>query len=277
METWPPLRYARLDPFKCRGPAVVTRTEGTALDTLSRLVLAQRRLSRAGRADQASLLAELRPYLPFDSAWWGLHSGLVLHGTHGESLAPTFGSEWETVKEQDVIARALVARPGAAFVFGPDAFEEVPAFGAFLASHGVRHVLGVSAVQSGIGLSAFLSLYRREAPFERIEAQLFQAAFPHMMESLRHGWQLLRDSEVPTSAAAGCRALVDGTGLILSADDSFGKAIARRWPDWCGPRLPEALIAMLGRAGRLALGEVWATLVSDRRSRRRAFGVGAVR
>lgn len=223
------------------------RFSGVALDL--------HRAAQAGGADQQQLLNIARRAVGFDSAWWGLNSGLQLHTTHADNLPPTYTAEWEARKHQDPIAPRVIDAPERAHLMGPEQLSAAPEFAAFLRGHGIRHILCILCRQERLGLSAFLSLYRRDIGFAAQDGELLTALFPHMMDALGKSWRAAREGAAAGGAKTGLRALCQPDGLILSASNGFDDVLVERWPDWTGPFLPAELVAGFARPGWRRLGQ----------------------
>ena len=193
---------------------------------------------------QVEALGLLSQTLPFDSAWWGLASGLNIHTEIRFNLPVSYGDDWETVKFVDPIAAKTIETPFTTCRFNANDLLDFPALQTRLKKYGIRHVLCTRIEEEALGLHAFLSLYRSDPPFSDAETILKQTVMPHLIHALHLSWRkhletALLDASVNNELISN--AVVDKTGQILSADDLFARFITLEWPHWRGPTLPESL------------------------------------
>lgn len=193
------------------------------------------------------LLAEK---LPFDSAWWGLASGLNIHTELTHNLPDTYREAWETVKANDPIATATSENPFLTACFNEKDLQDSPDLQATLGEFGIRHVLCTQTQEPELGLFAFLSLYRSGPAFTERERLIKQTLMPHLIHALHLSWRkhllsALYKSVDESQLAAS--AVVDASGLIYSAEDLFARFMLIEWPRWTGPMLPEELCKALHR------------------------------
>lgn len=138
---------------------------------------------------QDAALKLLSGTLQFDSAWWGLVSGLNIHTEITFNLPPSYRADWENVKSLDPIAVATQAHPFITFRINSDALGDYPELQEMLARHAIRHVLSTQTKESALGLEAFISIYRNDPPFTEAERLLKQAIMPHMIYALHQSWR----------------------------------------------------------------------------------------
>ena len=204
-------------------------------------------------AFQPAALAAAGALLPHDASWWGLSSGLEIHTQHVTGLDPGFRDAWDPIKDHDGIAQAVFEDPGRTVHFGPGELSRWPRLALFLAGYDIRHVLCTVLVEPSLGLTAFLSLYRRNRPFSEADRQLKQVVFPHLCHALNQSWQRALTLVGPANGRDGARrlrAVCDPDGLVFTADTGFAALLRAEFSDWVGPLLPRALVEALRRAPR---------------------------
>ena len=216
------------------------------LEMIGRLLLAVHKLPQVTdfARFQVEALGLLSRTLPFDSAWWGLASGLNIHTEIKFNLPVTYGDDWETVKFADPIAAKTIATPFTTCRFNANDLLDVPALQTKLKKYDIHHVLCTRVEEEALGLHAFLSIYRSDPPFSDAEMILKQTVMPHLIHALHLSWRKHLETALLDASANNelvSNAVVDKTGQILSADDLFARFIALEWPHWRGPTLPESL------------------------------------
>lgn len=229
------------------------------LDAVGELLLALHKLPQQVEfiSFQEQALALLSKTLPFDSAWWGLVSGLNIHTDIKYRLPPTYHEDWEKVKVEDPIATRTIETPFSTVRFNEQNLSLYPILQAMLARYGIRHVLCTHTAEPSLGLNAFLSIYRSDAPFTEEERVLKQMVMPHMIHALHLSWRKHLESALLDASWEDqlvANAICDESGLILSAEGLFGRFMSMEWPRWHGPMLQEGLLANL-RTGRSFQGK----------------------
>lgn len=224
------------------------------LDALGGLLLALHKLPHQVEfaAFQERALAVLANTLPFDSAWWGLVSGLNLHTEIKFRLPTTYHEDWEKVKIGDPIATQAIENPFLTARFNEPELSHHPELQAMLAKYNIRHVLCTHAPETSLGLHVFLSIYRAGTAFTEAERKLKQIVMPHMNHALHLSWRKHLESALLDASGEDqlvANAVCDKSGLILSAEELFARFMSIEWQRWRGPMLPEGLLAHL-RAGR---------------------------
>lgn len=198
---------------------------------------------------QKEALELLARAMQFDAAWWGLMSGLDVHTEYLHNISKDFSSSWEALKDSDPIAAEAGRKPSLTVYFDGKAIAKHPALMRLLEHHDVRHVLCTHQYDKKLNLHAFLSLYRASKEFTETERMLKQVVMPHLIHALHLSWRkhleriIIEGRETRFVLA---NAVVDRRGLILSAEDYFGRLMSFEWPRWSGPMLPAELIKSLG-------------------------------
>lgn len=224
------------------------------LEAMGQLLLALHKLpQQVGFTEfQDAALTLLAKTLHFDSAWWGLVSGLNIHTEIRFNLPDTYRDDWEQVKNLDPIAVATSTRPFVTFRINEDGLSGYPELQQMLRPYGIHHVLSTQTREADLGLQAFISVYRKDPPFSEADRLLKQAVMPHLIHALHLSWRKhletsLFDISGPSPLAAS--AITDATGLIFSAEELFARFMTVEWPRWRGPILPEPLLHHLKGGG----------------------------
>jgi DNA-binding NarL/FixJ family response regulator len=202
---------------------------------------------------QDAALRAVQGVLSFDAAWWGLITGLDIHSATRFGLPEGYKRHWDNVRERDPIASAALGAPFATVRFNQQDLAPYPEISRFLGIYGIRHVLCTTTRQRDLGLYAFLSLYRKEDPFNEEERMVKQVMVPHLLHALGQSWRRSLEQnlqslhgQVNIRAAAIC----DRRGLVLSSDLALSDVLRREWPSWQGPRLPKTLEDALSQNDR---------------------------
>jgi len=205
---------------------------------------------------QDEALKRVKMVVEFDAAWWGLVAGFDIHSAARFGLPEGYRRTWEhSVRDQDPIAAAALAKPFKTVIFNQDRLQDHELITRFLSSYGIQHVLCTTTRQPNLGLYAFLSLYRSEAPFSERDRDLKQAITPHLMQALGQSWRdNLQNSLGSLDGQPSCRAaaVCDFGGLILSSEARFDDVLRREWPTWKGPRIPQHIAELLDRTTEYA-------------------------
>lgn len=186
----------------------------------------------------------------FESACWGIgtHVPAVTHAVHLRGVSPALLIAYEDgVVELDYVRAAAAAEPGVTINDYdirdgfPQAADLVDA--RISAPFGLEQALATSLPhEASSGLQHLILLWRsgRRDQFSEADRQCKQRCAPHLVAGFRVAQRL----HLATTAAADDvrgHALVDGFGVLHSFDDRFVRLLRRQWPDWGGPRLPDAI------------------------------------
>ena len=125
-----------------------------------------------------------------------------------------------------------------------------PRMRSFLGRHRLEHALTTTSAADGTpGPTDVVTLFRleREPRFDDAEATAMETLMPHLRDVLRES--RLRDlARACRSSSAFERfgvAVVGADFKVCEAQAEFGELMAREWPWWHGPTLPEELEASL--------------------------------
>lgn len=189
----------------------------------------------------------------FDSAWWGMASQppvgeLQINASLPYRLPDFYPALWDTIKEEDTIADAVMAQPGTTVNFGRKALYASPGLASLMARFGICSCLCTVTLLPELNLMAFLSVYRTEgkSAFSEHERRTMQLLMPHLTSALSSNW-LLHLERVQSSRQHGraCLGVADKRGMLYVADQALSAALRREWPQWSGPLLPDRLIERL--------------------------------
>jgi DNA-binding CsgD family transcriptional regulator len=228
--------------------------------------------ARSTEADAAGFstfaLDGMRALLDADKAWWGVISiseaGPLLQSSFLCGLPSTFEAVWETVKQDDDIAKLIAQTKNQTVSLESKAIP---------ATHGLRRLADGFDVSQTISISVdlpdqrafmFVSLYRghERRVFTPEEQSINELLIPHLHAAWR---QNLRERLRPSGAAAGTevyRAFVDRQGKAVQYEDGFAAAVICHWPSWRGALLPlvlrEAIEGASAAPGRWIGRGAWA-------------------
>ena len=206
--------------------------------------------------------------LDADKAWWGVISvseaGPLLQSSFLCGLPPTYVSVWETVKQDDDIAKIIARTKNQTVSLESKAIP---------ATNGLRQLADGFDVSQTISISVdlpdqrafmFVSLYRghERRVFTAEEQSINQLLIPH----LHAAWRLnLRERLRPGGDPGGAqiyRAFVDRQGKSVQHEDGFAAAVNHHWPSWRGALLPlvlrEAIEGASAAPGRWVGRGAWA-------------------
>lgn len=199
----------------------------------------------------------------FDSAWWGMASRDVMAtGLHGVSLKPgqdidvhmslpyrlpaSYPKLWNDIKDDDIIAQAVMSAPGTTVSFARKQLYASPGLASLLARFGIVHCMCTVTLLPELNLMCFLSLYRLEGKpaFTENERRYKQLLMPHLTSALHGNWMLHLErarSAHGKPAANRSLAVVDRRGMLHVGDYGLSDMMRTEWPNWSGPLLPDVL------------------------------------
>jgi DNA-binding CsgD family transcriptional regulator len=226
------------------------------VNTASKMALDvwQQRCAESEKAFHERVFDVLSDHVPFDAVTWCYvrlsEDGRTLkpHTTFLRGVPDNTPAHYLRLRARDTIMEECLAKPGTACLHDGDqpVCRLEPELEHFYREHGIHHLCRVAQVHELTGLRVILSLSRGlgKVPFRNLDGLLVEAVLPHLISALdddrRH--RLMRLAGFP--GRSGGAALVDGFGLIHLADESFLELVKTQWPEWFGPKLPDALIAM---------------------------------
>lgn len=192
-------------------------------------------------------LEQVRPLIPFDSAWWGNAAvePMKIHWIHLHNCDPSIREVYPPYIAQDFFRAALMANPGKTVNMADLTTREDFVRTALYRECGKRfHIewsLGTLLIDPESSLQEFLTLWRHDGdkPFNEDERQIKQLLMPHLAEALR-GVRLrhfLRGLDTRGKAWA----LTDDHGYIREASPGFIAVLRDHWTKWRGNLLPESV------------------------------------
>lgn len=222
---------------------------GEALLALYRLV---RGIPPEKFRDEA--LEAIKPFLPFERAQWGtfIHAGndWVVHSYHPHGMPYEKHLEWQRLRQYDQVAQRISARPG--HTVSVDVLRQKleihPDMLAHIRKWGLERTLSTVWRDPHVQIWVAIGVHRGAdgAPFSERERKLMQELVPHLIEAWNANAILYTDRSATSEREASLRrALVDREGLIYSIENGFAVLLRTEFPEWQGPRLPEALTASL--------------------------------
>lgn len=247
-----------------RPPTAATSRPTMNTETFGKTLLELYRLAHLAPMQQFQRLAldAISARFDFDSAWWGMASQppggeLEIHASLPYRLPQFYPTLWDDIKEDDLIADAVMTQPGMTVNFGRKALNASPGLASLMARFGITSCLCTVTLLPNLNLMAFLSVYRVEGKpaFTEHERRTMQLLMPHLTSALSSNWLLhlerVRSNRHSARASLG---VVDQRGMLYVADQSLTAALRMEWPQWSGPLLPDALIKHL-QAGTAYQGQ----------------------
>ncbi|HZM35257.1 MAG TPA: LuxR C-terminal-related transcriptional regulator [Burkholderiales bacterium] len=229
-----------------------------AIDQTSRLLLELYRSARGSPIPefQERALHLFKSLCRFHSAIWGVgevspDAGLAIHSVHLYNLSHEFFTEYEGVKEHDLVAFEAARRIGEVCNFNardlmPEArYVEVARLDK---RWGMQNLLvGTVLDHQPPGSLSFISLYRAKDQdrYTEDDRRCGEMFVPHLLEAGTINRLLWVNQLTSASAARGVRALASASGQLETRDPEFLDTLRKEWPDWSPPILPRMLIEAL--------------------------------
>lgn len=229
-------------------------------------IYALSRSTEVGGFQQAAL-QRVADDLPFRSAWWGIvraqpGGGFDLHSSFRYALPEHFVTSWKSIVQEDEVARAVTARPGATMRFSGAELGRTRGLTLMAERFQFTSVLSTVIADRRLGVATFLSLYRSplDPPFGEAERGFKELLMPHLTAAWHGNWlqHFDRLRSIDTHGG-GCLGLADRHGILHVSDTGFADLIRREWAAWNGPTLPPAVLATATTEGafqgrRLSVG-----------------------
>ena len=225
-----------------------------SFDPVSSLLLGIYRAAHELPLDQFqdAVLKQLKPYLKFDSGFWGtvVYEGdsAVVHSHHLMEQPKDIIEDWQQVSHEDVIAQAVAANPSRTFnAHAPTLLRDRgrSAIRNHIERYKLANCLASSAPAESMPVLDWLSLFRGDPDrqFTEGERTFYQALFPHMVEALTIN-RLIHLDAMYTSRQSGraAVAIVDRKGFIYNSDGGFEQTLRAEWPAWSARTLPQQLV-----------------------------------
>lgn len=220
---------------------------------LSKLLLELYRGSRKIEPEcfQEWLFEAVGQVVPIDGGSWvtGVQVGEVppMQSYYLYHFSDEMIRDYVDIWHQDPLHVALEASPGETISLSRPDYEGRPAVIAFMEKHGVGSVLATRVVDPISKLRTVISFSRKPgAPSFTEEERLFkQNLMLHLIEvwtENRLMYALKCSENERQNAVASAAAVVDNSAILHVAEDFFSELIREEWPEWEGPRLPEALL-----------------------------------
>ena len=191
--------------------------------------------------------------VPFDFAWWGMHSEIpgdqppVLHTSFTLNVPAAYVDQWRRIMDSETSKRLADATSGITMYHQARDLSETD-FHQMLVEFHIEQVLVTTQVEQHLGLRTFLTLYRTTAlpKFTETERVLKQVLMPHLVEARNTNWiaQLTRMRALDVSPATTA-AIADRAGVLYASDPRFHQLVCSEWPSWQGAYLPQGLRAII--------------------------------
>jgi DNA-binding CsgD family transcriptional regulator len=204
-------------------------------------------------------LKRARDVLSFDSAAWvecRTEPELEFHSLCAVEQPDGFLGSFRKYAAGSPMLGHMLDRPGRACdlyeSIGREALLESDAYRTHFQRFGIEHIVCTNLQNAHLGISTFIAFYRHDyrQPFSAAERFDAEVLSHHLLESYRTAlfFRLAQHRAGRLSDDCGY-ALCNGQGLILQGTGLFGDLLRAEWPDWQGPRLPEAVRAGVTESG----------------------------
>jgi DNA-binding CsgD family transcriptional regulator len=201
------------------------------------------------KSDALAMIAES---LDFDTAIWasGVHRSNTIFSIATHRFAPAalmdYAAHWQT---EDMLRSAVVASPGRALrnedIMPVEAHRASAIYQRFCAPGGMHQTLGVASADLVTTVGELIFLFRsgEDRAYRDEERDHLDLLAPHLFAAWRQRQALgLFDAGAEDAAnTLTSYAVVDDDGLIHAADVAFSACVARAFPGWNGPLLPDGL------------------------------------
>lgn len=214
------------------------------------LELYQAAITASPESFQTIALRLVDQVIGFDRAWWGIMAqkgdGFDLYSSHRYELPDAFEAQWETIKDDDSLARDAHGKPRTTIHFDEIGLRSTRGLAELNDGHDLRQALCTSAFLPDRKSFLFVSLFRsgvRTRTFKAREIELKQLLTPHLYACWRVNLLAeLQRRQLGNNLNKRGVAFVDRQGMIVCTDASFAAILSERWPSWRGRRLPKMLM-----------------------------------
>lgn len=198
---------------------------------------------------QEQAMACVARQLLADNLLWGagyFHDAQThMHTACVWQLPPDAVTLLNDVGRDNFVARRCYENPDQALLFGPSDFSQTPEAVRLARYLNVQQLCSIATRDARTGLVGYLALGRRDAAraFGAREQAWLQLLMPHldlMLNQVRiRQMEVVRDAR---QALHESMAVVDVAGVLHVMQAGFAALLQEEWPDWRGPRLPDALL-----------------------------------
>jgi DNA-binding CsgD family transcriptional regulator len=191
-------------------------------------------------------LRELETQVGFDQAIWAealISNQLSLRSAQLHNINEAARTDFERAAYADPRLPAVLGAPGRAHAYSVS--PDDPAAYRGLAAHiNVGHFISICQFDPILGIASGIVLFAapKRGPFGDEQRSFVEAAFPHLMA----GWSRCQIVKLERAAranqslprfSAACRG-----STLEAAEPEFLSLMQAEWPNWIGPRLPDALL-----------------------------------
>ncbi len=234
---------------------------GPGIASFSRFVTALQLRSLEEDAEGLARWAveDLAQWLGYDAAWYGwatLRSeGVEVYANATLNLPEGFHAYWQTMAEQDLLARYMLENPGETAIYDRAQPRQTDGMTSLADRYGLRRITTAMSGQAGNSVSFYISSYRagaRARAWSAAERDFLQGAVDQLSAAM--SLAALDPGRAAMPQAVSILASGDGIGLmglpLLRA--RFGDI----WPRWTGEQLPGQLARLIGVPGRHVLPDL---------------------
>ena len=184
----------------------------------------------------AELFSLLRQYLPFDSAWMGrstlVNEGPLMHTNILFGLADNYVTQWEKVKDNDVLVPTALLTPGTPFIINAEQPDIDPKFKQFLQHNSISQVICITHIDIEQNICTHLSIYRKnnDPKYSNEEANFVAAFMPNLTQAIA----LNRAGDIANrqglSEVSSRFAIFSRDRVVQFAAPDFASSMSHQWP-----------------------------------------------
>ncbi len=195
---------------------------------------------------------DLSRIIGFDAAWYGWATlradGVEVYANATLNLPDGFYDYWQTMSEQDLLARHMIENPGQTAIYDRAQRRQTDGMASLSDRYGLTRMTTAMNGHYGDYASFYISSYRmgaRAGHWTDPERDFLQCA----VDQLSAAMKLSTAEPGRTSAPGSVSILVSETGIGLLGLPALRERFGDIWPRWTGDHLPEQLVRLIGHPG----------------------------
>ncbi len=191
-------------------------------------------------------IERLKTQIGFDQAIWAeavISEGLSLRKAQLHNIEERARADFERAASADPRLPTVLGAPGRAHAYSvrpddPELYREL------VAEIDIGHFISICHFDAILGVASGVVLFgaRNRGPFTEEQRQFVEAAFPHLMAGWTRAQVVELEREARASQAFPRFSAVCRGSTLDAAEPEFLALMRTEWPDWVGPRLPDALL-----------------------------------
>lgn len=189
---------------------------------------------------------------------WSDDERLVADDIYGFNQPSEIYQLREQFTEHQRLLRRMMLESGITLnrdmVVPAEEFRRLGIYKEYFAKHGMEHALGTVKNRPQFQLYSHVALYRDGSgpPFTEDDRLTKQALMPHILEAHKYClFYHLIEAKYVDNRDVG-KAVVSADGRLRELSDNFFSILGKKWPDWHGPYLPEAIREGIANSRKLA-------------------------